>query len=256
MNGRVVVSIHDVAPSTFERSMALLGLVERQGIAATLLVVPGPWNGARPTDDPRFVRWLTAREADGHEVCLHGWSHAEPVDARSSARSRLARLIARGCAEFADLSEEEARPRIVDGLSTLRAIGCHPVGFTPPGWLASEGALSALKSAGFMYTTSQFGVTDLMTGQVHRIPAVCQRPDSPLTAISSHLIRRILVSRVAESRDVRLALHPADLGTEALRHETTTLVQVASFGRTTTYRELVQERRTASGATTRSKVAA
>ena len=130
MSGRVVVSIHDVAPSTFERSMALLGLVERHGIAATMLVVPGPWNGVRPADDPRFVRWLTGREADGHEVCLHGWSHAEPVRARGSARSRVARLIARGCAEFADLSEEEAHTRIVDGRSTLRAIGCDPVGIS------------------------------------------------------------------------------------------------------------------------------
>ena len=243
MSGQVVVSIHDVAPSTFEQSRALVDLVERHGVISSLLVVPGPWQGFEITDDDQFVRWLRGRQADGHEVCLHGWSHTEASPSPATTRTKVARLLARGCAEFADLSEDEARNRLELGRSALRSLGFQPAGFTPPGWLASPGALRALRSLGFTYTTSQLSVLDIETAQSYRMPAVCQRPGSPLTTLGSRLVRRLLVSRVAEGRDVRLALHPSDLNTEALRHETTTLVQVASFGRTTTYGRLVNSRR-------------
>lgn len=241
MSGRVVVSVHDVAPSTSTLVEELVELVEDHGLIATLLVVPGPWNGQQLKSDDEFGRWLTRCAENGHEISLHGWEHSEPDDAGLTLRTFVARVIARGCAEFAGLTRDVARSRLIQGREALRAAGHDVAGFTPPGWLASRPARDAVAALGFAYSTSQRAVFDHRSGVVHRIPAFCQRPNSSVTALGSALVRRAVVSRVATGRDVRIALHPQDLSTPALRHETVTLLQVASTAVSFTYRELVDD---------------
>lgn len=230
-----VVSIHDVSSVTLDLSRRLLGLCEESGVRASLLVVPGPWRGARVTEDLAFRRWLEGAAGRGHEVSLHGWTHEG-----GGGRSLADRFIARRCGEFAALDRSEALRRLERGLAVMEELGHRVEGFTAPGWLLSSDARAALVDLGFAYTTTHLSVLDLSGADPIPAPAFCQRPDSPLTGIGSRLVRRVLVARVAGGRAVRLALHPRDLSTEALTEATRTLVQVMGSGPTTTYAECIR----------------
>ncbi|MDA2959797.1 MAG: DUF2334 domain-containing protein [Actinomycetota bacterium] len=243
MSANVVVSIHDVAPCTFAASRELVNHVQRHGIRATLLVVPGPWGGESMVPGSPFCRWLDHCQQEGHEISMHGWSHTAPDNGVIGMGGIAARVIARGCAEFATLDRASSRQRLVAGLGAMSDAGFHPVGFTPPGWLASTPARDAIGALGFEYSTSHRLIIDHRGGERHRVPAVCQRPDSLLTSVGSRLVRRVLIGHVTSGRDVRLALHPRDLSTAALAHETITLIQVAGVASTVTYAELIAERR-------------
>ena len=52
---QIVVSLHDVAPSTAELSRRWLELLETLGVRASLLVIPGRWNGQELSQSPAFV---------------------------------------------------------------------------------------------------------------------------------------------------------------------------------------------------------
>ncbi len=236
-----VVSIHDVAPATFDQCRRLLALCESSGVRTTLLVVPGPWRGQQIGEHLEFQRWLDCAAVHGHEISLHGWCHeASGLGNAPSPMGQLAnRFLARGCGEFADVTRSEALSLIEKGLKALANIGHYPVGFTAPGWLLSNGARRALIDLGFAYTTTHLEVVDLQHNRALRMPALCQRPDSMLTPMGAWLVRRILVSRVVQGQPVRLALHPRDIEVESLQNVTHALIQVMGSGPTTTYAKLV-----------------
>lgn len=233
----VVVSIHDVHSSTSERSLELLDMVRRRGIRATLLVVPGPWRGRALADDPALIRRLSAAAADGYELALHGWRH-EP-GTRAATRNTRNRVMARGCAEFCDVDLDTARELVGRGVEEMERHGWSPIGFTPPGWLASDAAVDALYEAGFAYTTSHLTVTDLWHDREFRIPAVCQRPDSTLSGVGSWFTRRMLVRHVVQHRPIRLALHPADLDDPRTRDATIATLDIAACRTTASYADLL-----------------
>lgn len=234
-----IVSIHDVHPSREAGSSELLDMVDRRSIKATLLVVPGRWNDQSLDDAPAFVHWLHAATGRGHEIAMHGWTHEVSPDRAAAARNPRNRLVARGCAEFVDLDEAGALGRLEAGLWAMADHGFAPVGFTPPGWLASAGTFAALRRLGFEYSTSHGSVHDLVRGERVRIPAVCQRPGSTVAPVGVSIVRRYVVHRVVRHRPVRLALHPADLDHAALRDATEQLLDIVACAPTRTYADLV-----------------
>lgn len=244
MKGVAVISIHDVAPATFDRSRWLLDTVERVDLRASLLVIPGPFGGHTVGDAPDFTRWLLAAEQRGHEVVVHGWEHRavdDPASTVTGTRRVINRLVARGCAEFGALGFDEAAHRARSGLDALRAIGASPIGFTPPGWLISNPASWALREAGFEYTTTRPAVHDLRDGRRLEVPAYAQRSQSLLTRPGATVVESIVRSRLATGRSVRLALHPADADHARLRASTGSLVVAiaSSRARPMVYADLV-----------------
>jgi predicted deacetylase len=249
-----VVSLHDVAPATFEQSRHWLDRVEAHDLRATLLVVPGPWRSPGVASNPAFVAWLRAAHARGHEVSLHGWEH-RGVDMESAitrgrsmtaaAARRYGQLMARGCGEFHTLGRFEAKRRLRLGLEALGTIGLHPTGFTPPGWLISSDSLVALRQLGFRYTTTQWSVIDLHGGRTLRIPALSQRPASPVADVAATFVRHAVEHRAQRGRAVRVALHPDDLAEQALVTSTERVLLTLSAAarsrrlRVVTYIELV-----------------
>jgi predicted deacetylase len=211
----LVVSIHDVAPSTAHAVRTWVGELDRRNVPATLLVVPGPWEGPPLRVDRELVAWLRGRAAVGDEIAQHGWAHRR-VSGAPAWRRAVASVVARGCAEFWSLDAREARRRLEVGRDVLCRAGLAPVGFTPPGWLASEPTLEVLAELGYRYTTSRHAVLDLSTGESHRVPALSQRSGGPGESIGravvDHWARRL--ARRGES--ARLALHPLDLASPAL----------------------------------------
>jgi uncharacterized protein len=241
----VVVSIHDVAPATMPEVRSLLGLAERAGLAVSLLVVPGPWRPPAMGECAWFVDELHHLAARGHEVVVHGWEHRAVEDPdRSIGRVERAagRLLTRGCAEFAELGPREAAARIRSGLDAVRAAGFDPIGFTPPGWLASPEANGALAAAGYRYTTTRTAVVDLVRGVRHPVPAWSQRVGSPLTGATTSVVERLVVKRLRAGHDVRIALHPADVRVASVAASVERMLAAVLAGTARTYGEFVAER--------------
>jgi predicted deacetylase len=204
-----VVSVHDVAPVTAAACRAWVGDLGRLGVPASLLVIPGPWRGPSIVHDAPTAAWLHRRVEAGDEVVQHGWLH-EGVPGGAVWRRAVGQLVARGCAEFAALDEEEAVRRLDRGRQSLDRVGFAVDGFTPPGWLASPGALRAVRRLGFRYTTSHAGIRPLPAGPVVRAPALSHRPGGRGERVAADLLARVSRRAAAAGRDVRIALHPSD----------------------------------------------
>lgn len=239
----VVISLHDVAPATWEESRSLLGAVEDRSMRCSILVVPGPWRGSAMDEEAGFARWVRDVVERGHEPVLHGWSHGVTADVVPSTRTLrrwVGMKVTRGCAEFLVLGAPEARRRLEAGLETLLRHGIEVDGFTPPGWWASPETDDVLARLGFRYTTTRRAVVDLAADRRIDVSAVCQRPGSPLTGVGARVIHRVVADAVARRRPVRVALHPDDLHDPRLDGATDRLLDTcASADASLTYAQLV-----------------
>jgi hypothetical protein len=237
-----VVSVHDVSPATFMASRWWVRELEQRGVAATLLVIPGPYRGQRLEPTSATAGWLRERSAAGHEIAQHGWEHhgVGPVRGPSSA---AARVVSRGCAEFAGLSNKEARRRILSGFGVLSSCDLVPWGFVPPAGLASAGTVDALAALGYRYVSTTMAVIDLWTKRRLRCVSRCHRPGAVGQGIGRAVVRHAAATAAA-GRPVRLALHPADLEWRGLRRDAlTTIDRMLEHGaRSSTYLGLFDPR--------------
>jgi hypothetical protein len=133
------------------------------------------------------------------------------------ARALVGDLVARGCAEFWSLNEDQAAGRAIRGLDLLAAYGLKPTGFTPPGWLASAQAIRGLRRAGLRYVTTHRYVTDLVTGDRLGAFVICHRPHSRGERAGAALMSRAPRLLLRPGRTLRMALHPDDLLRPGLR---------------------------------------
>ena len=210
MTPRLIVSVHDVAPSTAWATRYWSTELQRRGVPATFLVVPGPWEGPSFRFDAELVQWLHGRVEHGDEVAQHGWTHRQGPGGAPWRRAvnAVARRV-RGV--LGDRRGGGPAPRRV-GRDALRSAGFEPIGFTPPGWLASADAVHALRQLGYRYTTSQRAVVDLVHTVRHPVVALSQRPAGLGQAMGAACTAAAARLLVRSGRSVRIALHPADLG--------------------------------------------
>ncbi len=221
----LIVSLHDVAPSKAELCRRWVEILNERNIRATLLVVPGKWNGASLDTSPQFIEWLRGAEADGHEIALHGYHHIVDANYRTTYRRHLmGTLFARGCEEFWHLPYAEAHRRIRIGRETLERNGFHPQGFVAPGWLMSPETMNALRQSDLLYTTTHTHFIDLLYGKEEKIISLSQRPSSVLTKVgiavnfaATELMRSLHVP-------MRLAIHPNDLINARVRNANISII--------------------------------
>src|SRR5438094_9422558 len=72
----LVVSLHDVAPSTQEVSNNIISELTRRGVrTCSLLVVPDYHYEGLFSKDRKLVSWWRVLEADGYEFVIPGSSH-------------------------------------------------------------------------------------------------------------------------------------------------------------------------------------
>lgn len=211
----LIVSIHDVAPSTAHAARAWVEELDGRAVPVTLLVVPGPWEGPPLRVDRELVAWLQERRARGDEIAQHGWTHRRVTGAPAWRRA-IGSVAARGCDEFWSLDAREARRRLEIGRDVLCRAGLAPVGFTPPGWLASSPTLAVLAELGYRYTTSRSAVLDLTTKMCHRVPALSQRPGGAAEAAGRAVVDRFARRLARHRKSARLAMHPLDLASPEL----------------------------------------
>ena len=221
----LIVSLHDVAPSKAELCRRWVEILNERNIRATLLVVPGKWNGTSLDTSPQFVEWLRGAEADGHEIALHGYHHIVDAKYRTTHRRHLVgTLFARGCEEFWHLPYAEAHRRIRLGRETLEGYGFHPQGFVAPGWLMSPETMSALKQSDLLYTTTHTHFIDLLHGKQEKIISLSQRPNSVLT--KGGIAVNFMATEVMRSlrAPMRLAIHPNDLINARVRNANLSII--------------------------------
>jgi peptidoglycan/xylan/chitin deacetylase (PgdA/CDA1 family) len=133
----------------------------------------------------------------GHEVAHHGHTHRRPDE----------------------LTGDEQRAEIVDGLAALEHLGVRPLGYRAPGWELTPTTLALLGEFGFAWDSSLMG-----EDQPYRLDALVELPvhwsldDAPYFAVSPagtglwETWRRALELAAAESRPLTLTLHPEILG--------------------------------------------
>jgi len=204
------VSIHDVAPATWERCRRLLAAVaEVAPVPLTLLVVPD-YHRRGDGLPPWYRNALADRLAAGDELALHGLVHLDEAPPPRSPTAWFARRVLTAAeGEFAALPADAAAARLQTGLACFRAAGWPLRGFVAPAWLLGDGGWRALEASPFAYTTTaaQFHL-------LHPRRAVA----APVIAYSTRSRARRLLSlawhRLHRPADdaplVRLALHPDD----------------------------------------------
>src|SRR6266404_3131260 len=163
----MVISLHDVAPSTRDLADKITSELVRRGVrVCSLLVVPDYHHQGLATKDRQFVSWLRDLESQGHEIVIHGYFHERPRQPNETLRERLmTRSYTKDEGEFYDLGYEEAFRRIVAARDAFRRGGLTPRGFIAPAWLLSPEAERAARDADMEYTTRLRTVHDLRTGE-------------------------------------------------------------------------------------------
>ena len=213
---QIVVSLHDVAPSTAELSRRWLELLETLGVRASLLVIPGRWNGQELSQSPAFVDWLHAAESRGHEIVQHGLLHTRDKNfASTSKRSRIGQLLGRGCQAF---------QRLIHGKSIMTKCGFHATGFVAPAWMMSEGTLDALRDTGFQYTNNHTHLINTQTGEKKFVVVTSQRPRSLLSLPGVAVTNGIAKYVESQGKPLRSARHPAALMSPRLREANLKLI--------------------------------
>src|SRR2546423_12692281 len=126
----LIVSIHDVAPSTQSICDKIISELTQKGIRhCSLLVVPDYHHQGASMQDRQFVSWLRDLEARGHEIVIHGYFHQRPRRENETFQQRLmTRSYTQDEGEFYDLDYTQALRRITSARDEFRTNGLTPSG--------------------------------------------------------------------------------------------------------------------------------
>ncbi|MDA5194196.1 polysaccharide deacetylase family protein [Govanella unica] len=237
---RLLVSIHDVAPSHFARLERIVPFLEETngiGTRYSMLVVPDFWRKGHLRDDPAFCAWLRARAAAGVEMILHGYYHRDETPHTSWGQSLKASALTAREGEFLGLSRAEALARMQQGKAELEDIlGQAVKGFIAPAWLYSAGTKDALKDANMMFAEDHWRVW--LPGQdrvVAKGPVISYASRSKSRIASSLLWSRLATTLLRPLDTVRLAVHPHDFDIPSLITETHRALGVLQQNRQLSY---------------------
>jgi uncharacterized protein len=242
----LVVSIHDVAPSTREAVEKMLPELARRGVrACSLLVVPNYHHQGSSIQDPKFVSWLRDLEAQGHEIVIHGYFHERPRRVNETMQDKfVTRIYTDDEGEFYDLGYDEAFRRITIARDEFREKGLKPRGFIAPAWLLSAAGERAAREADMEYTTRLGTVLDLRSGQAFPARSIVYSVRTNWRRAVSRAWNSALF-RLMENRPLlRINIHPPDYACPAIWKQIMDLVDTASRARTvTTYQDWIAEQR-------------
>ena len=226
---RLLASIHDVSPrfeGEVDRLLDLLGPSVGDRIA--LLVVPDHWGEAPIRAGSPFARRLRDWADSGLELFLHGFFHRDSAAHESAADRWRARWLTAGEGEFLGLSSGEARARIERGRALIESISGRPIaGFVAPAWLYGRGAREALRDCGIALAEDHLRVWSPVTGAVvSRSPVITWASRTPARLRSSLAAARLL--RALPVRDLRIGVHPGDIGSQRLVESIAATVRIAA----------------------------
>jgi predicted deacetylase len=217
----VHVSIHDVSPAWEREVDVALDFCHEHGVRPALLVVPDFHGRAKLSDHPAYCEKLRALQAEGHEIYLHGYYHR--AEGGSFFRQKV---VSAGEAEFAAVSEEEARRRLDDGERLLRDAGLSISGFVAPAWSMPKWVLPLLGERGYGFTEDHLRIYDpaKKTSRASLVLNFASRTPGRLFSSAAWCRLARPARRVVPAR---IAIHPADMRFAFLRSETESLLRWA-----------------------------
>ena len=245
--GRLVVSVHDVAPPTRDQVQRLLDMLAEVGVSRrSLLVIPN-LRGRHPIDvDANFCAWLKGLSDGGDEVVLHGYEHVEVVPPRRPSERFQNRWFTQGEGEFLSLDRGHARERIALGQAVMARAGFDPQGFVAPAWLINDAGLGAAREVGLQYTNSYLRFTDLARGRSRLAPSLVFGPGH-LDEDVGIALQRVLSKALSRYSVVRVALHPPCVEYPArMKHVLSMIVEQLQAHTPVTYIQLLADMRAAS----------
>ncbi|MEO7111153.1 MAG: polysaccharide deacetylase family protein [Polyangiaceae bacterium] len=221
----VHVSIHDVSPAWEAEIDAALDACHAVGAKPALLVVPN-FHGTSPlADHPAFCKKLLRLQAQGHEIFLHGFFHRagfgeseQRSDAGKFQKFFAQKIVSAGEAEFSDVSKDEAMKRLEDGEKVLKDAGLSIDGFIAPAWSMPKWLIPMLASRGLRFTedhTHIYAPTEQRSRASLVLNFASRTPSRLLSSVAYCRIARPLRRFIP----ARVAIHPADMHWNLLRHE-------------------------------------
>ena len=242
----LVVSIHDVAPSTQSIVENIISELTHRGVRhCSLLVVPDYHHQGASMKDRQFISWLRNLETAGNEIVIHGYFHQRPARVGESFLEKLVtQFYTQGEGEFYDLGYDEAFRRIKTARDEFRAAGLKPRGFVAPAWLLSSEAERAARDAEMEYTTRLRTVRDLRSGETFPARSLVYSVRSNWRRAVS-LAWNAALNRALESKPfLRLSIHPPDFSYPTIRRQIVDLISEMDGRRTpTTYQDWIAEQR-------------
>lgn len=229
MQRALVVSIHDVAPSTRASTEKILAdLAQHQVDACSLLVVPDYHREGRSLADPSFRSWLEEVNASGHEIVIHGFFHERVRKTDEGAREKiLTRFYTADEGEFFDLGYSEALRLIGEARQDFEGHGFCPNGFIAPAWLlGAEGERAAI-DAGMTYTTTLRTVRDFAAGRIFTSQSLVYSVRSGWRRTMSLAWNRSLFRRLTNNPLLRLGIHPPDIARRAIWRQIGSIIDEA-----------------------------
>ena len=242
MHNAVVVSVHDIAPSTVGEVRWLLGALDQIGARPRVLKVVPNQDGAEDVRRcPELARLLREEVAAGSEVVLHGYTHRTAGPLRGPWIGRLrARLFAGSAAEFLTLDEASVIRCLIAGRETLEDIGLDPRGFCPPAWLAPLELRGLLGRLGFRYLAGMATLTDTTAGRRLYLPWLGYMGSDAAQERLVGLAGRMMLRAAAPFPAMKVFLHPQQAReSRACRQTLRTLAGLLRERRPVTYAELL-----------------
>jgi predicted deacetylase len=240
----MVISVHDIAPSTQTIADKIISAVARRGIrVCSLLVVPNYHHQGASMQDPKFVSWLRDLESAGHEIVIHGYFHERPPRETETIRDKfITRFYTQNEGEFYDLGYEDALERIQRARDEFCFAGLHPRGFVAPAWLLNREGERAARDAGLEYTTRLRSVSDLRSGDDFFSRSLVYSVRNEWRRMAS-LSWNAVMARVLKTQSLaRLSLHPPDYLHAPIWQQIVDLIRAMEQDRTpTTYQDWVAE---------------
>jgi len=242
----LVVSLHDVAPSTQPIVDKIISELSAKGIRhCSLLVVPDYHHQGASMKDRQFVSWLRNLEAAGHEIVIHGYFHGRPPGERESFLERfVTQSYTQGEGEFYDLGYDEAFRRIKTARDEFQAAGLKPRGFVAPAWLLSSEAERAARDAEMEYTTRLRTVCDLRSGETFSARSLVYSVRNGWRRAVSLAWNGALGRLLKDRPLIRLSIHPPDFSHPTIWRQIVDLIsRMAPIRMPTTYQDWIGEQR-------------
>jgi predicted deacetylase len=240
----LIISLHDVAPSSWDITKKILAEVGRiGGSACSVLVVPDYHHEGSMVGNQPFVSWLRELESDGHEIVIHGYFHERPRQVAESLYGRfMTRVYTQDEGEFFDLDYEEATQRITRARDEFRAAGLKPHGFIAPAWLLGAEAERAARDCGMEYTTRLGAIRDLRSGKDFPARTLVYSVRNQWRRQVSLCWNGLLRQMTRCDWLLRVSIHPVDyLHPAVWRQICGSITQMASQRNPTTYQDWMAE---------------
>ena len=244
--GSLVVSVHDIAPSTRTTAEKIVSELSRRGVTTcSLLVVPNYHHAGSIADDRELGIWLRELEGRGHEVVIHGYFHDRPRRPNETTREKfMTRFYTDDEGEFYDLSYDEALRRIACARDEFASLGLAPRGFIAPAWLLSLEGERAAKAAGMEYTSRLGSVRDLVRGRNFAARSIVYSVRNQWRRSASLAWNAALFMATKQQPLLRLSIHPSDYEHGEIWNQILRFLDEMLSGRcATTYASWIDEQR-------------